>query len=421
MFAYIGMWNMGQIMGNPVARRSNRLSATKVRAKFLPGYYADGGGLYLQVGKSGSKSWVFRYQRNKERTEMGLGAENAVTLSEAREMARENRHQLAIGRNPLTEKRAALAAERGTVTFREASNAYITAHAPGWRNAKHAQQWRNTLETYAYPLLGDLPVGEIDTRLVLKVLELIWEVKTETATRLRGRVERILDWATVRSYRSGDNPARWRGHLDTLLAKPTKVHKVAHFAALPYADVPEFMAVLREREGVAARALAFLILTAARTSEVIGARWEEINGDTWTIPDKRIKAEREHRIPLPSAAKCIVSDMREVWAGEPFVFPGGKRGKPLSNAAMSALLKRMGRDDVTVHGFRSAFKDWCRERTNFPNEVQEAALAHVVGDKTERAYARGDLYAKRAKLMDAWARYCTGPAMTGEVVKLAKG
>jgi hypothetical protein len=262
------------MMGNPVVRRTNRLSATKVRANLQAGYYADGGGLYLQVGKSGSKSWVFRYQRKKERTEMGLGGENAVTLAEAREMARKNRHLLAIGKDPLTEKRAALAAERGTVTFREASDAYITAHTPGWRNAKHAQQWRNTLETYAYPLLGDLPVGETDTRLVLKVLEPIWKVKTETAKRLRGRIERILDWSTVRSYRSGDNPARWRGHLDTLLAKPTKVHKVTHFAALPCADAPELMAVLREQKGVAARALAFLILTAARTSEVIGARWE---------------------------------------------------------------------------------------------------------------------------------------------------
>ena len=393
-------------MGMLMARRMHRLSAVKVRGNLPAGYYADGGGLYLQVSASGSKSWVFRYQRQSNRKEMGLGAMNAVPLAIAREVAAEKRGILAAGKDPLSEKRVALAAERGTVTFREATEAYIEAHAPGWRNAKHADQWRNTLETYAHPVLGDLPVGEIDTGLVLKVLEPIWKTKTETATRVRGRIERILDWSTVRKYRSGENPARWRGHLDTLLAKPTKVHRVTHFAALPYADLPKFMATLTAQKGTAAKALAFLILTAARTSEVIGARWPEIDGRIWTIPDDRIKAAREHRVPLSSAALSIIRDMRQDAAGEPFVFPGGKRGRPLSNAAMSAVLKRMGRDDITVHGFRSAFKDWCRERTNFPNEVQEAALAHVVGDKTERAYARGDLYAKRAQMMDAWAKYC---------------
>lgn len=407
-------------MGCLMARRMHRLSAIKVRGNLPAGYYADGGGLYLQVSASGSKSWVFRYQRQSIRKEMGLGALNAVPLAIAREVAAEKRGILAAGNDPLSEKRAVLAAERGTVTFREAAESYIEAHAPGWRNRKHAQQWRNTLENYAHPLLGGLPVGKIDTGLVLKVLEPIWNTKTETAKRVRGRIERILDWATVRRYRSGENSARWRGHLDTLLAKPTKIHKVTHFAALPYADVPKFMAMLAEQKGTAAKALAFLILTAARTSEVIGARWDEVDGSVWTIPGKRIKAEREHRVPLSSAARSIVHDMREEAVGESFLFPGGKRGRPLSNAAMSAVLKRMGLDDVTVHGFRSAFKDWCRERTNFPNEVQEAALAHVIGDKTERAYARGDLYDKRTQMMDAWARYCMTPRAKGEVVHLAR-
>ena len=402
-----------------MARRLNKLSTVKVRATLDPGYYADGGGLYLQVSKSDSKSWVFRYERRGRRREMGLGPLHAVPLATARERAMEMRGMLAAGKDPLTEKQTALAAERGTVTFREASESYIAAHAPGWRNAKHGDQWRNTLATYAHPVLGDLPVGEIDTGLVLKVLEPIWTTKTETAKRLRGRVECILDWATARRYRSGENPALWRGHLDKLLARPTKVHKVKHFSALPYADVPAFIVALSNQDGVAAKALVFCILTATRTSEVLSARWGEIDGETWTIPDDRTKAGREHRVPLSSSARAILDDMRAVSEGETFVFPGGNRGKPLSNMAMTAVLRRMGRDDVTVHGFRSTFRDWCGERTNFPRELAEAALAHVVKDKTEAAYARGDMLTKRAQLMDAWARYCMTPTVECEVVKLA--
>jgi integrase len=259
---------------------------------------------------------------------------------------------------------------------------------------------------------------------VLKVLEPIWTAKTETATRVRGRIESILDWATARKYRDGENPARWRGHIDKLLPKPGKVAAIEHFAALPYAEVPAFLAALKEQQGIAAQALAFCILTATRTGEVIGARWDEIAGDVWTIPAERTKARREHRVPLSKPALAILDTLRPMadllgHGAAGFIFPGGKPGKPLSNMAMLATLKRMGREDVTTHGFRSAFRDWCGEQTNFPREVAEAALAHVIKDKAEAAYARGDLLAKRSQLMAAWGLYCSSkPATNGEVVPL---
>jgi integrase len=397
-----------------MSRTLNRLKDVKVRSRTLaPGHYADGGGLYLQVSPSGSKSWVFRYQRHSQRREIGLGAVHAVSLAAAREKAAAFRTQLADGRDPFDERRAAVAAERGSLTFREAAEAYIAAHAPAWRNAKHAAQWRNTLSTHAYPVLGELPVQAIDTTHVLKVLEPIWRAKTETAKRIRGRIESILDWATARRYRSGENPARWRGHLDKLLARPTKVHRVQHFAALPYADVPSFMADLRRQSGTAARALEFCILTATRTGETIGIRWLEVAGEVWTVPGQRTKSGRDHRVPLAEPAATILDGMRAFAAAEDaFVFPGGKPGKPLSNMAMAAVLKRMGRTGVTVHGFRSAFRDWCRERTNHPREVAEAALAHVLRDRTEAAYARGDVLDKRARLMAEWAQFCANAGVT---------
>lgn len=400
-------------------RRANGLrSDVTIRAIRRPGSYADGGGLYLQVTATGARSWIFRYTGGGRRREMGLGPYPDVSLKAGREKAAELRALRAAGKDPLEERRAALAAERRTVTFREAAEAYIAAHAPGWRNAKHGDQWCNTLGTYADPILGDLSVAAIDTTLVLKVLEPIWTVKTETATRLRGRIEGVLDWAAARRYRQGDNPARWRGHLDKLLARPARVRKVRHHAALAYADVPAFMADLASQDGVAPKALAFCVLTATRTGEAIGARWEEIEGATWTIPSDRIKAGREHRVPLSPAAREIVEVMRGPSSPpEGFVFPGGRTGRPLSNMALLAVLKRMGRAEITVHGFRSAFRDWCGERTNFPREVAEAALAHVLKDKTERAYARGDLLVKRAHLMEAWARFCLTPE--GEVVPIA--
>lgn len=404
-----------------MAKRLNRLSTTKIRGNLSTGYYADGGGLYLQVSATGSKSWVFRYQRHGLRHEMGLGALHAVPLATAREVATEKRGLLAAGKDPLSERRRASASERSTVTFREATEAYIEAHAPEWTSAKHARLWRNSLVTYAHPKMGDLPVGEIDTELVLKVLRPIWTTKTDTATRIRGRIESVLDQAKVLGHRSGENPARWRGHLDKLLARPSKVCRVKNFAALPYVDMPDFMARLAdEQHGSAAMALTFCILTAARTSEVIGACWDEIDQDVWTIPAHRMKAGREHRVPLSGALLAVLDRTREVFGHGSFVFPGGKRGRPLSNMAMTRVLKRMGREDITVHGFRSTFRDWCREQTNFPRELAEAALAHVVKDKTEAAYARGDMLTKRAELMEAWAQYCATPTAKGKVLPLAR-
>jgi integrase len=277
------------------------------------------------------------------------------------------------------------------------------------------------LATYAFPIFGDLPVQAIDLGFVMKVIEPIWATKTETASRLRGRVESILDWAATRGYRKGDNPARWRGHLENLLPKRTKVRRVEHHAALPYAQVGTFIQALREQQGVAALALEFCILTATRTSETIGARWEEIDldGAVWTVPAGRIKAGKEHKVPLSTPAAAILYKLAAAPAAD-FVFPGGKAGRPLSNMALLALLRRMGRPDLTVHGFRSAFRDWAAELTNFPREVCEMALAHAIGDKVEAAYRRGDLFAKRRQLMEGWARYCLTPSSQREVIPLVR-
>lgn len=292
------------------------------------------------------------------------------------------------------------------MTFDACAAAYIGAHETGWRNAKHRDQWRNTLSTYANPVFGSRPVQAIDVGLVMKALEPIWQTKPETASRLRGRIEAVLDWATVRGYRQGDNPARWRGHLDKLLPARNKIRSVEHHAALPYDETAEFLAMLRSQEGIGARALEFLILTAARTGEVIGAQRDEIDLDekVWIVPAARMKAGREHRVPLSPAAVAVLERMKESCEGD-FVFPGGRRNKPLSNMALLAVLRRMGRGDLTAHGFRSTFRDWAAERTNFPREVAEAALAHTVGDKVEAAYRRGDLFDKRRQLMEAWARF----------------
>jgi integrase len=306
-----------------------------------------------------------------------------------------------------------------SMTFDACAAAYIDAHKAGWKNAKHRDQWPNTLNSYAGPVFGSLPVQAVDVGLVMKALEPIWQTKSETASRLRGRIEAVLDWATVRGYRKGDNPARWRGHLDKLLPTRSKVQRVEHHPALPYDELANFVAMLRGQEGIASRALEFLILTATRTGEVIGGRWGEIDlGEKiWVVPAERMKAGREHRIPLSAAAVAILEQMREVREGD-FVFPGGKRGKPLSNMAMLAVLKRMDRGDLTNHGFRSSFRDWAAERTNFPREVAEMALAHTVGDKVEAAYRRGDLFQKRRQMMEAWAKFCGTTRPQAEVVPI---
>lgn len=385
------------------------------------GYYGDGAGLYLQVSKSGTKSWIFRYTLAKKQREMGLGPLHTVTLAQAREKAKACRASLLEGVDPLEVRNAAkldAALERAkTVTFDHCAEQYIAAHRGSWKNAKHAAQWESTIGTYASPIIGNLPVAEVDTSLVVKVLQQIWQTKTETATRLRSRIENILDWATVSKFRTGENPARWRGHLDNLLADPNKVSRVEHHAALPWQEVGAFMADLRQREGVAARAVEFTILTAGRSGEVRGARWDEIDldGAVWTVPAARMKAGREHRVPLSTSALALLKAMPDV--GD-YVFPGQRHASMLSDMSLTAVLRRMGRSDITVHGFRSTFRDWCAESVgnSFPREVCEHALAHSLPDKVEAAYRRGDLIEKRKVLMQVWADYCSKQPVVADVM-----
>ena len=371
--------------------------------------YGDGGGLWLCVTSKNAASWLFRYSLDGKAREMGLGPFRDVTIADARERATAARRLRAAGIDPITERDRMAAAARleaaRAITFKEASQQYIAAHKAGWKNDKHAAQWPSTLERFAYPIIGNLPVGAVDVGLVVKTLQPIWSQKPETAGRLRGRIEAILDWATVRGYRQGENPARWRGHLENLFPRKSKVRRVKHHPALPFADLPKFMAKLAAQPGVSARALRFTILTAARTGEVIDAQKPEVNAEQaiWTVPAKRMKGGREHRVPLAREALALLGNDLE---GEGHLFTSIKTRKGLSNMAMLETLRRMGRDDLTVHGFRSTFRDWASETTNFPNEVIEMALAHVIEDKTEAAYRRGDLFEKRKKLMNAWVKYC---------------
>lgn len=400
-----------------------KLSATAVARQKQPGHYGDGGGLWLQVSTVGTKSWVFRFARQGKAREMGLGPLHTVSLAEAREKAAECRKQLLEGIDPIearaAQRTATQAAAARALTFDQCAEQYIEAHRAGWRNEKHAAQWTATLDTYAGPVFGKLPVSAVDTALVMKVLAPIWTTKTETAKRVRGRIESVLSWAAVQKLRTGENPARWRGHLDKLLAPPEKVTKVEHHAALPYARIGEFMQQLRAEHGTSARAVEFVILTAARTSEVFNATSDEFDLDSgiWTCPATRMKAGRPHRVPLSAPALALIKGAATD-DGSNYVFQGAKERRPLSNMAGLALLKRMGYGDFTVHGFRSTFRDWCAEQTNFPREVAEAALAHVVKDKTEAAYQRGDLLEKRTKLMQAWADYCSRPAVSGNVLPM---
>ncbi len=401
-------------MAGKAGRRVGKLAARTVEAITKPGLYGDGAGLYLKVGDGGTKSWIYR-----------LGAVHTVSLAEARDRAEDARKLVLDGIDPRQARQevrvsAATAAAR-VITFDAAAARYIEAHTAGWKNNKHADQWRATLSTYASPVFGALPVAAVDVGMVMRVLEPIWSTKNETAHRVRGRVESVLDWAKAREYRTGENPARWKGHLDKLLPARGKVRKVKHHAALPYDQLPAFMRDLRSRYGVAALALEFAILTASRTSEVLGAQWQEVDIDslTWTVPADRMKGGKLHRVPLPDRAVAIIEDMATDKRGK-FIFPGMKRDKPLSNMALLLLLRRMERGDLTAHGFRSTFRTWAAERTNFAREIAEVALAHDVGDETERAYQRGDLLDKRRRMMTAWAAFCaTKPAAkTGDVVTL---
>lgn len=404
-------------------RQAKELSALEVGRIKQAGMHAVGGvpGLHLQVLPSGGRSWILRAVMGGKRSEIGLGGYPAVTLAQAREKARETREAIELGRNPIAERaaaRCALAAEHGSlITFAEAAAKFIEAKSHEWSNAKHAAQWTATLETYAYPTLGKVHVRDVALSHVVKILEPIWTTKTETASRLRGRIESVLDWATVRGFREGDNPARWRGHLDKVLAKPGKVAKVEHHDALPIDEMGAFIVELRKQAGIAARALEFLVLTAARSGEIRGATWSEIDLDNavWTIPAERMKAKREHRVPLSDRAITLLRALPR-FEGNDVVFVA-PRGGVLSDMTLTAVMRRM-KVDAVPHGFRSTFRDWAAERTNYPREVAEMALAHAIGDKVEAAYRRGDLFEKRRRMMVDWAKHCETVQAAGEVVSI---
>jgi integrase len=382
------------------------LTARAVVAAKDPGRYPDSDGLVLEVSKSGGKSWALRFMLRGKARQMGLGAFPLVSLGEARDKAAEARKLLKRGVDPIDARKAESAQRVATgTTFRDVAEALIDSHEAGWRNKKSAGQWRSSLAAYVYPHLGAMPVADVATQHALACLEPIWRAKPETASRVRGRIEAVLNAAKVHGLRSGDNPAQWRGHLALLLPTKTKVRRIKHHAALPYGELPTFMAALRLQPGFAARALEFAILTGARTNEALGATWSEIDliAGTWVIPPERMKAHREHRVPLSDAAvELLTGLLRE---GD-YLFPGAKAGQPLSNMALLMTLRRMGRGDLTAHGFRSTFRDWAAETTAYPGDVVEMALAHSIGSKVEAAYRRGDLFEKRRALMQDWAAFC---------------
>ena len=392
-----------------------KLTDTKV-AKAKPGKHGDGRNLWLIVSPTGAKRWEFRYTLDGKSREMSLGPADLLCLDDARDKALELRKAIRNGMDPLAVRNQSKT--RRKTTFKEVAEDTITSLIPTWTNAKSEGQWRQTLTAYAYPKLGNMSVADITTDDVYGVLEPIWVTKPETAGRLRARIEKVLDRATARRLRTGDNPARLKGNLDHLLAKQSKVKRVKSHAALPYAETASFMADLRTREGVAARALEFAILTAARTSEAIGARWSEIDlkAGVWTIPAERMKARRDHRVPLSEPALALLPNLpRDKDSDFVFISPMSK-GEPLSNMALLATLKRMDRTDLTAHGFRSTFRDWAAETTAYPDAVVEMALAHAVSNAVEAAYRRGDLFEKRKRLMADWASYCAGDSRRGENV-----
>jgi integrase len=401
------------------------LTVAKIRALTRPGRYGDGDGLWLQVRSTDRRSWLFRYMLRGKARAMGLGPVDLISLADARTAAREYRQLLLRGTDPLEHRRriARVAPGEGGPTFSEVAELYIAAHEAGWKNAKHRYQWRNTLSVIAAPVFGDKPIVMVNVGDVMMALEPIWHSKAETASRTRGRIESVLDYAAARGWRQGDNPARWRGHLANLLPARRKFAAIRHFAALPWRDMATFMVELRQREGSGARALEFAILTAARSGEVRGMHWGEIDlGERcWNVPAARMKARREHRVPLSEAAYTVLSAVAPP-AADPdaaaLVFASTKPGKPLSDMSLTAVLRRMGRSDLTVHGFRSSFRDWLSEATTYPGELAEAALAHVISNKVEAAYRRGDLFEKRRQMMDAWAEHCARPIAPAEVVRL---
>ncbi|MDE1947406.1 MAG: integrase arm-type DNA-binding domain-containing protein [Burkholderiales bacterium] len=402
---------------------AKELDALEVKGKTAPGLHFVGvvPGLALQVTATGARSWTLRIVIAGKRRDMGLGNYPEVTLATAREKARAARELVRQGVDPIERQQAAASALRASMvealTFKECAAAYMKAHRAGWKNARHAQQWANTLAQHAYPVIGELLVRDVKLSHVMAVLEPIWTTTNETAVRLRGRIELVLDWAAARGLRDGLNPARWRGHLDKLLPKPSKVNQAEHHAALPVGDIGAFMAQLRAAQGMGARALEFVILTAARSGEVRGATWPEIDRDAkvWTVPAERMKAGKEHRVPLTAEALALLDALPRM-PGTDLVFPA-PRGGVLSDMTLTAVLRRLDVPAVP-HGFRSTFRDWAAERTNYPRDVAEMALAHAIGDKVEAAYRRGDLFQKRRLMMADWAKFLAKPESRAEVIDL---
>jgi integrase len=409
------------------------LTEVKIRAAGT-GMHADGNGLYLQVRQGTvartrfSKSWVFRFQLNGRRREMGLGSLALVPARTARLLALDARRLVLDGIDPLerrnelatTVETKSLPSAVKTVTFKDVALDYIDGHSAGWRNAKHRQQWENTLVTYAFPVIGETPISEVDEGLVLEVLRPIWLTRTETATRVRSRIETVLDAARANRLRSGENPARWKGHLALLLPKPRKVAPVRHHPALPFNEVASFMSELRAHKGMGALCLQLVVLTGVRSGEALKACWTEFDrpSETWIIPASRTKTEREHRVPLSSAAVTLIEQAAILRQNE-YVFPGVRSGAPMSDMALTMLLRGM-RPGITVHGFRSTFRDWVAEKTNYANELAELALGHAIGDAVEAAYRRGDMFERRRQLMEDWARWCSRPDPRGDVGKLVE-
>ena len=397
------------------SRGTGKLNAAKVAAIKEPGDYCDGNSLYLQVSGAGTKSWLFRYRFGQKRRHKGLGSYPTVSLQDAREAAMACKRLLQAHKDPIEEARnqkalVRLEAARG-LTFRECTHRYLQANSVKWSNAKHRKQWASTLERYAFPKFGSQPVQHITQSLIMEVLEPLWTTKTETASRLRGRIEAVLGWATVSGFREGQNPARWKDHLDHALPAKQRARRIKHHPALPHKEIARFLEDLREQEGVAATALEFTILTAARTNEVLGARWSEIDlhKKLWSVPTDRMKARKPHRVPLSDCAVQVLNRLHQTRQGE-LIFPGQKAGAPLSNMAMLKTLERMGRTGITVHGFRSTFRDWAAE-TGHPSDVVEPALAHAKQNAVEAAYYRSDQFDRRVTLMDDWGRYCSTPEL----------
>jgi integrase len=408
-----------------MARSLNRLSVKFVESRrHEPGMYADGGGLYLRVAEGGSKQWIFRYVTNGRLRDMGIGPCHTIDLAKAREKAREARELRLDGIDPIEHKRAqraaAVAANAKAMTFRQCAEEFMKDNSAKWSNPKHREQWETTLASYVYPALGNLPVGSIDTPLVLKVLKPLWERVPETASRVRGRIENVLGWATVHHYRTGDNPARWKGHLEHALPARAEVAKVKHYAALPHAQAGSFMANVRQDSRIGARCLEFIALTVARVGEANVADWSEIDfaERVWAVPAERMKAGKEHRVPLSKAALAVLEDMRAIRVSD-YVFPGKHAGRPVGANTVLRIAKETSGFNITTHGLRSTFRDWAAERTNFPREVAEMALAHAIPNAVEAAYRRGDLFEKRRRLMDAWGEYCGRPNRAGAVVPIA--